>query len=195
MAESRPCASCGYGGKHLEAPPCCTCPAYPKGAEKIEPLTLDELLQMNGQPVWVEEFMEWAIVRVDSSGIFKGLPFVYGIRCSHDANRHNLHCYRYKPSEDVNVRNVKCKNCANYRNEWCEKIVDSPNPDVARECAHFKQLTNHDCLRDMSDYELAIFLAGVENRRSAAGGGAEWNGAAHALKWLREPVKEEPRNG
>lgn len=25
-----PCQSCGYGGKHLDAPPCTTCPAHPK---------------------------------------------------------------------------------------------------------------------------------------------------------------------
>ncbi len=26
-----PCADCGYGGKHLDAPPCTECPVYPKG--------------------------------------------------------------------------------------------------------------------------------------------------------------------
>ena len=25
-----PCSCCGYGGKHLDAPPCTTCPAHPK---------------------------------------------------------------------------------------------------------------------------------------------------------------------
>lgn len=53
--------------------------------------------------------------------------------------------------------------------------------------------TNADHIRSMSDKELARFLAEVENRRSAAGGGAIWKGAAHALEWLRQPVKEEPR--
>lgn len=52
--------------------------------------------------------------------------------------------------------------------------------------------TNADHIRSMSDEELARFLAEVENRRSAAGGGAIWKGAAHALEWLRQPVKEEP---
>lgn len=27
-----PCAACSYGGKHLDAPPCANCPAYPKKA-------------------------------------------------------------------------------------------------------------------------------------------------------------------
>lgn len=50
-----PCAACGYGGKHLDAPPCTECPAHPKVAEKNDPLTLDELRQMMGQPVWCED--------------------------------------------------------------------------------------------------------------------------------------------
>ena len=28
---STPCVLCAYGGKHLDAPPCATCPAFPKG--------------------------------------------------------------------------------------------------------------------------------------------------------------------
>lgn len=47
-----PCAACGYGGKHLDAPPCANCPAYPKG-EKNEPLTLDELKNLSGQPIFL----------------------------------------------------------------------------------------------------------------------------------------------
>lgn len=30
MEQPSPCAACGYGGKHLDAPPCTDCPAYPK---------------------------------------------------------------------------------------------------------------------------------------------------------------------
>lgn len=28
--QKTPCAACGYGGIHLDAPPCTTCPAHPK---------------------------------------------------------------------------------------------------------------------------------------------------------------------
>ena len=52
-------------------------------------------------------------------------------------------------------------------------------------------LTNADHIRSMTDEELARFLAEVENRRSAAGGGAIWNGSAHAKEWLKQPYKEE----
>lgn len=51
--------------------------------------------------------------------------------------------------------------------------------------------TNADRIRAMSDEELARFLAEVENRRSAAGGGAIWKGMAHALEWLQQPTEED----
>lgn len=51
-------------------------------------------------------------------------------------------------------------------------------------------MTNADRIRAMSDEELARFLASVENRRSANGGGAQWCGMAHALKWLQKPAEE-----
>lgn len=50
--------------------------------------------------------------------------------------------------------------------------------------------TNADRIRAMSDKELARFLAEVEYRRSAAGGGAIWKGMAHALEWLQQPPEE-----
>ena len=54
--------------------------------------------------------------------------------------------------------NVKCKNCNNYRNDWCEKVIDSPDPDMERDCRHFWERTNADRIRAMSDEELAKVL-------------------------------------
>ena len=51
--QKSPCTLCGYSGKHLDAPPCTRCPAYPKETEKNEPITLDELREMDGEPVWI----------------------------------------------------------------------------------------------------------------------------------------------
>ena len=67
------------------------------------------------------------------------------------------------------------------------------DPCVGEKCKLFRPdcKTNADHIRSMSDEELARFLAEVENRRSAAGGGAVWNGAAHAKEWLKQPYKEE----
>ena len=55
-------------------------------------------------------------------------------------------------------KNIKCIYCANYKHEWCEKIVDSPSPDLIRDCKHFSQKTNFDHLTAMSIDEFAKFL-------------------------------------
>jgi len=65
----------------------------------------------------------------------------------------------------------------------------APNHWEASE--YYRPDTNADRIRAMTDEELGRFLAEVENRRSAAGGGAIWKGAAHAIEWLRQPVKED----
>ena len=66
------------------------------------------------------------------------------------------------------------------------------NPrEIAIKCGAYKPpMTNADRIRAMSDKELARFLAEVEYRRSAAGGGAIWKGMAHALEWLQQPPEE-----
>ncbi len=37
------------------------------------------------------------------------------------------------------MKNIKCSDCAEYRNEWCEKIVDSPHPDMLRDCQYWHE--------------------------------------------------------
>ena len=83
------------------------------------------------------------------------------------------------------------------KKDFCE------NTELCIECPHFvgaggeyreAPMTNADRIRAMSDEDLARFLASVENRRSAAGGGAQWFGMAHALKWLQQP-SEDSFNG
>ena len=56
-------------------------------------------------------------------------------------------------------KNVVCKKCNNLVNDWCEKVIDSPDPDMQRDCQHFREKTNADRIRAMSDEELADFLA------------------------------------
>ena len=59
------------------------------------------------------------------------------------------------------MKNIKCRSCFFYRNEWCEKIVDSPDPEEVRDCAYFREMTNADKIRSMSDEELALWICGV----------------------------------
>lgn len=35
------------------------------------------------------------------------------------------------------MRDIKCADCDNYHNEWCNKIIDSPYPDMLRDCSYF----------------------------------------------------------
>ena len=56
-------------------------------------------------------------------------------------------------------KNVVCKKCKNLVNDWCEKVIDSPDPDMQRDCQYFCEKTNADSIRSMSDEELADFLA------------------------------------
>lgn len=70
--------------------------------------------------------------------------------------------------------------------EWAVCPMSNANQRVANTD---NALTNADHIRSMSDEDLARFLAEVENRRSAAGGGAVWKGAAHAKEWLKQPYE------
>lgn len=57
--------------------------------------------------------------------------------------------------------NVQCKKCANLRNDWCKLVVDSPDPDMVRDCQYYMGKTNADKIRQMSDEELAYFIGGI----------------------------------
>ena len=86
---------------------------------------------------------------------------------------------------------VKCKNCKNFKDDWCEKVVDSPYPDLERDCNHFVQATNADRIRAMSDEELADeFFKFGDNAYSM--GVYKKSGCLDTreeiLKWLQEPV-------
>ena len=70
-------------------------------------------------------------------------------------------------------------------------MIKGNDEEMERDCQYFVQKTNADRIRAMSDEELAIFLAEVENRRSAAGGGAVWQGLTNTFLWLKQPAEEE----
>ena len=58
-------------------------------------------------------------------------------------------------------KNVVCKKCNNLVNGWCEKVIDSPDPDMQRDCQYFWEKTNADRIRSMTDEELALWICGV----------------------------------
>lgn len=56
------------------------------------------------------------------------------------------------------MKNVQCKNCANYINEWCNKIVDSPCPDLERNCNYYCDRTYYYDIKNMNIDQMAEFL-------------------------------------
>ena len=92
------------------------------------------------------------------------------------------------------MKNIKCRNCFFYRNEWCEKIVDSPDPEEARDCAYFREMTNADKIRSMTDEELAEFLWDFNLADVSTGKMGEFGPHMfrYRLKeWLQQPAEED----
>ena len=94
------------------------------------------------------------------------------------------------------MNNIKCRSCFFYRNEWCEKIVDSPDPEKVRDCAYFREMTNADKIRSMSGEELALWICGVYDIEEEHGkfiNGIIIPGyAPHDIEeWLQQPAEED----
>ena len=90
-------------------------------------------------------------------------------------------------------KNVVCKKCNNLVNGWCEKVIDSPDPDMQRDCQHFREKTNADRIRSMTDDELNdlfndIYNAGVDDAVEY-----EWghrtNSFEWTMDWLQQPAE------
>lgn len=77
---------------------------------KLKPLTLDELREMKGEPVWCEDYKLWGIVKVESKGPWANRPFLCGVYHSdgvatsfeHDIRKRGLTLYRRRPEEENN---------------------------------------------------------------------------------------------
>ena len=75
-----------------------------------EPLTLKQLREMNGQPVWVEEINHWALIDIETGGRWSGIPFVVwaenGAKFCYNIKARNLHCYRCQPKKREEMQNA-----------------------------------------------------------------------------------------
>ena len=76
------------------------------------------------------------------------------------------------------AKNVVCKKCNNLVNDWCEKVIDSPDQDMQRDCQYFCEKTNADCIRSMDDEELAEFLIDLAD-----------DGNLRIREWLKHPAE------
>ena len=95
------------------------------------------------------------------------------------------------------AKNVVCKKCNNLVNDWCEKVIDSPDQYMQRDCRYFCEKTNADRIRAMSDEELAKLIA-----ENAYTGACNDFGIPHQgqcchncercdaiIKWLKQPTE------
>ena len=97
------------------------------------------------------------------------------------------------------MKNIKCRNCFFYRNEWCEKIVDSPDPEEVRDCAYFREMTNADKIRSMSDEELVNFIMRLMGHAQCFAEGIfpyhpcpqNQNCKQCGIDWLQHPAEED----
>ena len=90
-------------------------------------------------------------------------------------------------------KNVVCKKCKNLVNGWCEKVIDSPDPDMQRDCQHFCEKTNAQKIRSMSDDELNELFHDIYNAGAEDAVAYEWgqrtNSFEWTMEWLQQPVE------
>ena len=72
-----------------------------EAAQPNEPLTLEQLRQMDGEPVWVEDVKHWALIDIEKGGQWDGMPFAVwaenGVKFTYNVKSRDLHCYRRPP--------------------------------------------------------------------------------------------------
>ena len=92
-------------------------------------------------------------------------------------------------------KNVVCKKCNNLVNDWCEKVIDSPDPDMQRDCQHFCEKTNAQKIRSMSDDELNELFHDIYNAGAEDAVSYEWgqrkNSFEWTMEWLKQPAEGE----
>lgn len=75
--------------------------SMPTLTQPNEPLTLEELRGMDGEPVWVKDVRHWALIDIGKGGKWDGVPFAIwvenGVRFYYNILVRNLLCYRRPP--------------------------------------------------------------------------------------------------
>lgn len=73
-----------------------------------EPLTLEQLREIDGEPVWVEDVRHWALIDIGKGGQWDGVPFAIwaenGARFCYNILDRNLLCYRRPPEGETDEK-------------------------------------------------------------------------------------------
>ena len=91
------------------------------------------------------------------------------------------------------AKNVVCKKCNNLVNDWCGKVIDSPDQDMQRDCQYFCEKTNADRIRSMNDDELNELFNEIYNAGAEDAVAYEWgqrtNSFEWTMDWLQQPAE------
>lgn len=104
------CAYQCYDGDDEPIDKCKECPLCYSDKQRHhappnEPLTPDELREMDGEPVWVEDVKHWALIDIEKGGQWDGVPFAIwaenGMKFTYNIKNRGLHCYRRPPEGEA----------------------------------------------------------------------------------------------
>ena len=104
------CAYQCYDGDDEPIDKCKECPLCYSDKQRHhappnDPLTIEQLREMDGEPVWVEEVEHWALIDIEKSGQWAGIPFAVwaenGANFTYNIEGRNLHCYRRPPEVET----------------------------------------------------------------------------------------------
>ena len=85
--------------------------------EAGEPLTVERLREMDGQPVWIEDLQTYSLVSVENNGTWEGVPFVVftenGVKFTYNIEERGLKIYPYPPAHIDRSKWEPCGACKN----------------------------------------------------------------------------------
>ena len=94
--------------------------------EAGEPLSLEQLREMDGKPVWCEDVERWAFVSVSDAGKWKDVPFALfekkGGRFEWNVEDRELSLYSYPPAH---IDRSKWEPCAVCENKTCRICINA----------------------------------------------------------------------
>ena len=107
-----------------------------------KPLTIEELKEMAGQPVWCPDEEAYGIVMCDKIGQWAGIPFLHGVWYSNDDGvgvefNHNiigrkLKCYRVISEKETANLYRKCREIYPYC-PWCGQKLQEVQDETEKE--------------------------------------------------------------
>lgn len=83
--------------------------------EAGEPLSLEQLREMDGKPVWIEDLQTYGLVSVENNGTWEGVPFVVftenGVKFTYNIEERGLKIYAYPPAHIDRSKWEPCEFC------------------------------------------------------------------------------------